>query len=270
MGKTRKSQNSLYDLQKPVLVKELNKLNRHNRQLNEKNKKLEQRIKELEAQLEEYRKKIFKKNKVKPEDEHDPAVPKKRAAPVGHPGVTRATPDHFDKHVDVTLEACPDCGGENLSRCKRYDDHYQDDIVLPEKKVTRFRHYYYYCKNCRKTVHGMGEGELPQSYIGPVAKSRQIHKKTAQADRGTAHLPGVCRNLRPQHWAERLLRSSVIMRKITFGNRSEKGMQNHQVLMSLIQTACHQNLNPLTILHQLLTDPAVAATAILPKPASTG
>ena len=35
---------------------------------------------------------------------------------------------------------------------------------------------------------------------------------------------------------ERLLRTSVIMRKITFGNRSREGELNHEVIMSLVQT----------------------------------
>ena len=61
---------------------------------------------------------------------------------------------------------------------------------------------------------------------------------------------------------ERLLRSSVIMRKITFGNRSKKGIRNHEVLMSLIQTARLQNLNPLPFLRTLLTDSKKAAAAI--------
>jgi hypothetical protein len=61
---------------------------------------------------------------------------------------------------------------------------------------------------------------------------------------------------------ERLLRGSVIMRKITFGNRSEKGMRNHEVLMSLIQTARLQNINPLPLLHTLLTDNKKAASVI--------
>ena len=69
----------------------------------------------------------------------------------------------------------------------------------------------------------------------------------------------------PAHnnFVERLLRDSVIMRKITFGNRSEKGIQNHQVLMSLLQTAQLKKLNPLTFLHTLLTRPSSAANALL-------
>ena len=74
-------------------------------------------------------------------------------------------------------------------------------------------------------------------------------------------VPGVCAH---NNLAERLLRDNVILRKITFGNRSDKGIENHQVLMSLIQTARLQNQNPLTFLHQLLTQPATAAAAILP------
>ncbi len=37
--------------------------------------------------------------------------------------------------------------------------------------------------------------------------------------------------------AERHLRSNVIMRKITFGNRSQTGVRNHQVIMSILETA---------------------------------
>lgn len=45
--------------------------------------------------------------------------------------------------------------------------------------------------------------------------------------------------------AERALRASVIMRKITFGNRSTIGVRNHQVIMSILQTACLHGIEPL-------------------------
>lgn len=61
---------------------------------------------------------------------------------------------------------------------------------------------------------------------------------------------------------ERCLRPNVIMRKMTFGNRSEKGEHNHEVIMSLIQTARLQNLNPLPLLHAILTDRRKAVSAI--------
>ncbi len=37
--------------------------------------------------------------------------------------------------------------------------------------------------------------------------------------------------------AERALRPSVVMRKITCGNNSETGARNHEILMSLVETA---------------------------------
>ena len=368
------------------------------------------------------------------------------------------------------MEQCPECGGRRLERCQRYEDHYQEDIVLPPVEVTRFRKHFYYCRDCGQVVHGVGEGELPASYIGPVAKSlssflhfqmkvpyrklrvlfheifhlsfspsaapgfdEQIRRRGApiyqamrqrlpavplahvdetgwrkegvnywlwsvavarmvvyhidrhrgsqvvtellgkrfggvlisdflaaynrlrarkqrclvhllrllkkweryfaddqkrrnyftqlkgvvksilslsaqwavrqpphfivrradliarlrrllrvslahpRADKFIAKLsaqwrqlitclevPGVCAH---NNLVERLLRDNVILRKITFGNRSDKGVENHQVLMSIIQTARLQNLNPLAILLQLLTRPeTVAATILAPPP----
>ena len=58
------------------------------------------------------------------------------------------------------------------------------------------------------------------------------------------------------NFVERMLRSSVIMRKITFGNRSPKGIKNHQVIMSMLQTMKLNHRVPSEIFYQLLLDPA--------------
>ena len=57
------------------------------------------------------------------------------------------------------------------------------------------------------------------------------------------------------NFVERMLRSSVIMRKITFGNRSPKGTKNHQVIMSMLQTIKLNHKLPANIFHRLLVDP---------------
>jgi transposase len=178
MKKGRANRSRIGDREKPVSAERVKKLDRENRRLKARNKRLEDKlqnledkVRDLEAQLEEYRKKFFRKNKTRPEDERECAVPKKRGAPIGHPGTTRRRPNHVDEHVEVALKRCPECGGGNLSRCRRHEDHYQEDIVLPQVKVTHYRHHVYYCKDCKKTVQGIGVGEMPQSYIGPVAKS---------------------------------------------------------------------------------------------------
>ena len=278
------------------------------------------------------------------------------------------------------MEQCPECGSRHLKTCKRHEDHYQEDIVLPQVEVTRFRKHFYYCRNCgeyglycvavaRMVVYHIDrhrngnvvaallgrrfDGVLISDFLAAyncirarkqrclvhrlrlikkwefyfaedrkrrkyftrlkglvkqiltlsaqwavrqprhfvvrradlIARLRRILRTSIahpRADKFITKLsamwrqlvtclevPGVCAH---NNLAERLLRDNVILRKIAFGNRSDKDVENHQVLMSLIQTARLQNLNPLTILFQLLTHPGtVAATLFPPAPAtSTG
>ena len=54
--------------------------------------------------------------------------------------------------------------------------------------------------------------------------------------------------------AEQQIRPDVIFRKITFGNKSISGTQNHQVLMSILQTAKLNNIDPLQALIQILNN----------------
>ena len=51
--------------------------------------------------------------------------------------------------------------------------------------------------------------------------------------------------------AERGLRPNVILRKVTFGNRSHAGSTHHETLMSLIQTAKLNGTLPITLLSNL-------------------
>ncbi len=66
--------------------------------------------------------------------------------------------------------------------------------------------------------------------------------------------------------AERMIRPNVLLRKITFGNRSKSGITNHNVLMSIIQTAGLQSLDPLRTLRELLSPAKQAKTlaALIP------
>ena len=52
--------------------------------------------------------------------------------------------------------------------------------------------------------------------------------------------------------AERQIRPDVIFRKITYGNRSIGGAQNHSVIMSILQTAKLNGIDPLTALEKIL------------------
>jgi transposase len=59
--------------------------------------------------------------------------------------------------------------------------------------------------------------------------------------------------------AEQSLRPSVILRKLTFGNRSPAGARHHSVLSSLLITAQRQGRDARTALLALFTQPASAA-----------
>lgn len=51
---------------------------------------------------------------------------------------------------------------------------------------------------------------------------------------------------------EQQIRPDVILRKVTFGNRSAKGAENHNVLTSILQSAKLNNLDPLAALERIL------------------
>ncbi len=65
--------------------------------------------------------------------------------------------------------------------------------------------------------------------------------------------------------AERQLRPSVIMRKITFGNRSLDGVESHQIITSIIHTGLLQGIKPLNIF-KVLAERALTSLDELPRP----
>jgi hypothetical protein len=143
-------------------------------QVEEREKKirdLEAKVAVLEYDLKEMRQKWFGRKKKKQEPVESEAPPKKRGAPLGHKGWFRKTPDRIDETEDVLLEKCPNCGSTDLTKCKEIDEHIQEDIVLPQVKVTRYRRQVYWCGGCKEEVMGRGKEEIPYSHIGPQAKS---------------------------------------------------------------------------------------------------
>jgi len=125
----------------------------------------------MEYDLKEMREKWFSHRKKKQDPPLPEPLPKKRGAPQGHPGWFRKKPKKIDEVEQVTLEKCPQCGSASLSECEGTEDHIQEDIVIPELRVTLYRRHYYWCKGCKNVVHGYGKEEMPNSYIGPNAKA---------------------------------------------------------------------------------------------------
>lgn len=153
---------------------------KENKDLKECVKRLEEEIAYLKYNLEEFREKTFgkKKNKPKNDPTSQAPEPKKLGAPLGHPGWFRKKPDQIDHIEEVELEKCPRCGSRDLKDTGKVQDHVQEDIILITRTVaTRFMKHQYDCGECGSQVEGRGSEELPQSYIGPRAKSLAIFLK---------------------------------------------------------------------------------------------
>ena len=139
-----------------------------------------QRVEQLEAELKAERQKQFKA--ARPEEDELPAgvdgerQPKKRGAPVGHPGWFRPTPTHIDRTLDVPAPSrCPHCGSAVFPRpdLARYE-HIQEDRLDGQRTVTCYRHEEGRCTNpnCRLWVRQAGDGEILRAKIGPQTRAR--------------------------------------------------------------------------------------------------
>ncbi|MCK5375203.1 MAG: IS66 family transposase [Alphaproteobacteria bacterium] len=137
-------------------------------------KKLLERIKELESdknQLESDLLQALRAPFTKYEKK-DSSTAKKRGAPIGHPGWFRGKPENIDRYIDVYLDKCPDCNSENISPCNHTTEHTQEDVEDGRITVSCFIHCFYWCRNCKKVVHGWGDNEIPNAFIGPEARAK--------------------------------------------------------------------------------------------------
>ncbi len=105
------------------------------------------------------------------------AQPRKRGAPVGHPGWFRPTPTEYDALIEVAAPAdCPHCGGPvSVYTSQDPTDHLQEDLVAGRRHVTLFRHPEARCRSCRRWVQKTGEGEILGSMIGPRLRAIAVY-----------------------------------------------------------------------------------------------
>lgn len=139
----------------------------------EENNRLKEQIKEKDAMIDDLRRDLYKKKKKDRNCEEK--IPKKKGAPIGHLGKTRAKPDHIDEEIQVVPDICPYCGSKDLFNTGIIEEHIQEDIVLPKKKVTKYIKTVCKCNKCNMLVRKTGFGEMPGSYIGPQTKSILNH-----------------------------------------------------------------------------------------------
>lgn len=146
---------------------------------------LERENAELKAKYQALHQKQFTANRRKKGDksgresgaEETDVPPKKRGAPVGHPGWSRPVPARVDRTVNVEAPStCPHCGSDGLMPAEGLHEHIQEDIVIrPRPVVTKYVHRRAFCRRCSREVVQAGKDEIPNAPIGPVAKSTAMY-----------------------------------------------------------------------------------------------
>jgi len=152
----------------------------------DKRRALERENAELKAKLKALHQRQFKPNKNKDEEKNGTNAgeissgdreKKKRGAPKGHPPWTRPRPDHIDRTVYVPVpETCPHCQSNSLTLTGEIHEHLQEDIIIqPRTVVTQFLHEGAICSCCNRPVVQAAPDEIPNAYIGPLAKSAALY-----------------------------------------------------------------------------------------------
>jgi hypothetical protein len=159
-----------------------------NTQLFEENIRLQAQVEQLKLELKVERQSKFASSASLDQTESEPAAnpvslpvsdgqPKKRGAPVGHPGWFRPQPEQYDRLIEVAPPCgCPHCTGTvHLFPNVAPSDHWQEDVVDGRHQVVLYRHLAGRCKDCRRWVRQAGEGEILGSRIGPRLRAWAVY-----------------------------------------------------------------------------------------------
>ncbi len=136
-------------------------------------KQLKEENNTLRMKLQEEHQKPFvidKKTEKKDNNESKEKSSRPRGAPKGHRGGTRKKPEKVDEYIDVYPESCT-CGCDDLSDCKKVDEHTVEEIEIKKVKVVCYRRHYRYCKKCGKTISARLSQDIAKGYVGPVARA---------------------------------------------------------------------------------------------------
>lgn len=163
------------------LLRQIDALRAENTAKYHKIEELTAEVEQLKRELKAERQKQFKATASK--DEEDAVAdrppetgPKKRGAPVGHPGWFRPTPTRIDRTILVPApKRCPHCNAAVRARPDLpFYDHLQEDFINGQPMTTCYRHEAGRCSNpkCRRWVRQPGEGEILGAKIGPEMRAR--------------------------------------------------------------------------------------------------
>lgn len=137
---------------------------------------------------------------------------------------------------------------EVLRYCKRLKAMLEDAIALYKEYLGKEWDEGYYTKRARLT-------DTLKDFSFPNPNKRILKRFANRLERHKGEILTFLyvKDIDPHNnHAEQQIRPDVIFRKITFGNRSSAGAINHSVLMTILQTAKLNNMDPLKTLEDIL------------------
>ena len=137
---------------------------------------------------------------------------------------------------------------EILRYCKRLKKILEDAMMLHKEYLGREWDEDYYTKRAR-----LNDSLKDFSFPNPNKRILKRFANRLKRHKGEIFTFLYIKDIDPHNnHAEQQIRPDVIFRKITFGNRSISGAENHSVLMSILQTAKLNNMDPIKTLEDIL------------------
>ena len=259
----RMNEKGIIDLP-PIRTNPRRKRRRAIERLNEKDKRikeLEEENRVLREKLKEEHQKPFKA--YKKEEKSLNKEPSRRGAPVGHQGITRKKPEKIDEYKDIRADTCPICGSPDIRDSGKFEEHYPEDrevqlfatsLIELLKESMELKDKWKQGKVSTKEIdiENFRERLLCLARLWIDNKEVKVLQKRLIKHEGEIFTFLEYLEVEPtNNRAERGLRGNVISRKLSYGNKSESGLRNHEVIMSLTQTAKLNGQNPLDLLINL-------------------
>ena len=137
---------------------------------------------------------------------------------------------------------------EVLGYCKRLKKILEDAIALYKEYLGKEWDERYYTKRA-----GLNDSLKDFSFPNPNKRILKRFANRLERHKGEILTFLYIKDIDPHNnHAEQQIRPDVIFRKITFGNRSISGAENHSVLMTILQTAKLNNMDPIKTLEDIL------------------
>ena len=137
---------------------------------------------------------------------------------------------------------------EVLGYCKRLKKILEDAMTLYKEYLNKEWDEKYYTKRAR-----INDSLRDFAFPNPSKRILKRFANRLKRHRGEILTFLYVKGIDPHNnHAEQQIRPDVIFRKITFGNRSISGAENHSVIMTILQTAKLNNMDPIKTLEDIL------------------